>query len=368
VKVAHLDTGRTWRGGQAQVLHLIGGLIERGHDCTLLAPRGPLLERAREAGAETVAWSMRGDIDAAAVLSARRTLAALAPDIAHGHTARAHVATVFAGRACGARVVVARRVVSAVGRHPLSRWKYRLPVDRYLCVSRAVESAMIDSGIAADRLAVVPSAVPLETPEGGSGVNLRDLIGAPADAPVVGTVASLTAEKGSEVWIEAAAQAWASDARLHWVWIGEGALHEAAEQRVRDLGLHGRVHFLGFREQVRSLMSQFTVFVLPSLNEGLGTSILDAQALGVPVIASDVGGIGEIVSHDRTGWLFPATDAGALAAAVHRTLESPDARARWTRAARDQVRGYGVAEMVEATLREYRALLEVSSRGGQRSV
>ena len=141
LRVAHLDTGRDWRGGQAQVLLLMQGLRARGVHNRLLAPEGPLLERARAAGIEVHAWPSHGDFDVAATLSAMRRLRHV--DVAHAHSAHAHAIGVPAARLARVpAVVVSRRVDFNVAHHAFSRLKYRLPVDRYVCISHGVMDVM----------------------------------------------------------------------------------------------------------------------------------------------------------------------------------------------------------------------------------
>src|SRR5689334_2372770 len=192
MNVAHLDTGRTWRGGQAQVLLLMRGLRTRGHASTLLAPDGPLAERARAEGIAHVRWDGRGDLDAGAVWSGARALRRVAPDVAHCHSAHAHALGVPAARLAGVPgVVVSRRVDFRVATQPFSRLKYRFPVDRYLCISRGVADVLRAAGIPERRLALVPSGVEFPRDDGRTAFDLRGALGLPADAPIVGTVAAL---------------------------------------------------------------------------------------------------------------------------------------------------------------------------------
>ena len=113
--VAHLDTGRSWRGGQGQVLLLMRGLRARGHETVLLAPPGPLAERTTAENLRWVRWISHGEFDLPAVFAATGALRALGPDIAHVHTAHAHALGVPAARMAGVPgVVVSRRVDFAV--------------------------------------------------------------------------------------------------------------------------------------------------------------------------------------------------------------------------------------------------------------
>ena len=359
MKVAHLDTGRSWRGGQAQVLLLLRGLEARGHRSRLLAPRGPLLERAAAAGIEWRAWEPRGEWDQGAMVEAARALRGWAPDLAHAHSAHAHTLGVPAARLARVpAVVVSRRVDFAVGGNPLSRLKYAAGVDRYLCISRGVREVMRAGGIPERRLALVPSGIELGTADPATPApDLRAIIGVPAGTPLAGTVAALAPHKNHADLLRAARQVVDARADVHFVWIGEGECRPALERLRAELSLESRVHLLGFRPDARRLMTQFTVFVLSSYLEGLCTSLLDAQSQGVPVIATAVGGVPDLVADGVTGRLVPPRDPAALAAAILRAIDDAPARQGWADRARDSVRAFSADHMVERTLEVYREAL-----------
>ena len=357
VRVTHLDTGRTWRGGQAQALLLMRGLAARGHPCLLLAPAGPLLDRARALGIEAERWSPLGEWDVAAMLRAVAALRRFGPEVAHCHSAHAHALGVPAARLANVPVtVVSRRVDFAVGGNPLSRLKYRLPVDRYLCVSRGVIEVLRQASIPASRLALVPDGVdlpPAGTVPAAVVVDLRDLIGVAPEAPVVGTVAALAPHKDHANLLRAAAGVIARRPDVHFVWVGEGECRAALERQRADLGIEGHVHLVGFRADALGLLAQFTVFALSSYLEGLCTSLLDAQSLGVPIVATAVGGVPDVVEDGATGRLVPERDPEALARALLDVLDRPDESRGWAERARVSVLRFSVERMVERTLEEY---------------
>lgn len=362
MRVAHLDTGRSWRGGQAQVLLLMRGLRALGDESLLLAPEGPLLEKATAEGFAVRRWRPHGELDLVALAHAAATLRDWAPDVAHHHSAHAHAVGVPA--AAWARVpavVVSRRVDFAVGRSLWSAWKYRMPVDRYLCISRGVIEVMRAGGIPARRLALVPSGI--EFPDPPPGEDLRRMLGLPADAPIVGTVAALAPHKDHGVLLDAGPEVIAAVPGAHFVWVGEGECRAALERRRAELGLEARVHLLGFRRDAHALMRQFTLFALSSHLEGLCTSLLDAQALGVPIVATRVGGIPDVVDDGVTGRLVPARDPRAMAAAIVAALKEPGLRGAWSDAARRSVEAFRIEATVERTRSEYRKVLE--ARMGQ---
>ncbi len=359
LRVAHLDTGRTWRGGQQQVLWLLEGLRARGVATLLLAPRGPLLERARAAGLEAGRWESRGEWDAGAVLAARRAIRRFAPHLVHLHTAHAHALGVPAARlAGGVPVVVSRRVDFAVGGNPLSRLKYRWPVARYFAISRGVAEVLRAGGVPEERIARVPSGVRFAGPEEvAAAPDLRAGLGLEARTPLVGTVAALAPHKNHADLMRAVPRVLERRPEVHFVWVGEGECRPALEAQRRALGLEGRVHLAGFREGARALVPQFRVFVMPSYLEGLCTSILDAQSLGVPVVATDTGGIPDLVRDGDNGWLVPPRDPAALAGAIVAALDDPAEAARRAARARESVLDFQADRMVERSLEEYRRIL-----------
>lgn len=366
MRIAHLDTGRDWRGGQGQVLLLMRELARGGHEQRLLAPSGPLLDRARAAGFEVHAWPSRGELDLPAMAAAHGVLRRFGPSIAHLHSAHAHALGVAPARRAGVPgVVVARRVDFRVRQNLFSRLKYALPVDRYLCISEGVRSAMRESGVPESRLALVPSGIDLASVRAAGAAaapDLRTLCGLPADARIVGTVASLAPHKNHALLLEAAAIVCAAEPQVHFVWLGEGGERAALEARRSALGLAARVHLPGFHEEARALMTQFEVFCLSSYLEGLCTSLLDAQALGVPIVATAVGGVPEGVADGETGALVRTLEPQALAATLLAALRDPAARARWAAQAGASVERFSIARTAARTLEEYARVLTERSR------
>ncbi|HTK30513.1 MAG TPA: glycosyltransferase [Candidatus Saccharimonadaceae bacterium] len=365
MNVAHLDTGRTWRGGQAQVLLLMRGLRARGHASTLLAPDGPLAERARAESFAHVRWEGRGDLDVAAVWSGARALKRVAPDVAHCHSAHAHALGVPAARLAGVPgVVVSRRVDFRVATQPFSRIKYRFPVDRYLCISRGVADVLRAAGLPERRLALVPSGIELPRDD-EPAPDLRATLGLAAGAPIVGTVAALAPHKDHATLLAAAARVVRARPDAHFAWIGEGECRPALERERAALGLEAHVHVMGFRPDARALMRQFTLFALSSHLEGLCTSLLDAEARGVPIVATRVGGIPDVIEDGANGRLVAPRDPAALADALLAALADAGTRARWAAEGRRRVEAFSADAMVAGTLAQYQAVL--AERAGSRA-
>jgi glycosyltransferase involved in cell wall biosynthesis len=175
----------------------------------------------------------------------------------------------------------------------------------------------------------------------------------------VGDVAAFGWHKAQEVLVAAAPLLLREVPDAVVVLLGDGECRPGVEALARELGLLGdRVRFLGFRDDVPEVLGSLDVFVMCSVLEGLCTSALDAQAVGVPVVASAVGGLVEAVADGETGILVPARDPPALAAAVARLLRDPALRRRMADAGRARVRErFGVGAMVAGTRAAHGRLL-----------
>jgi len=365
--VCHVDTARTWRGGQAQILGLVRGLATRGHRNLVVAPPGPLADRLR---AESLAWHSlvaRNDLDLWSAWKLGRLLRRERPDIVHLHSGRAHAVGTWAARAAGRPpVVVSRRVDFDVSTPASRSLKYGRGVDRFLCISEGVRAVLVRAGVPAERLRVVPSGIDVERwaqlPEAGPW---RRRLGVADGAPLVGTIAALAPHKDLFNLLAAAERLAAVRPDARWVVFGEGELRARLEADRRARGLEQRVAFPGFTEDVGAALAALDVFVLSSYLEGLGTSVLDAQAAGVPVVATRVGGVPEMIVDGESGWLVPPRDPEALAAAVADALARPEEARRRAERARQTVRRFSLDATVEGTLAVYREVLAERAGAGR---
>jgi glycosyltransferase involved in cell wall biosynthesis len=351
LRILHVDTAATWRGGQNQVLLTACGMAERGHDVLVACRAGGALERRLRAdGLAVRALRFRGDLWPPAIVGLARTLQREGPRVLQLHDPHAVSAALVAARLSGGAPLVATRRVDFPVRGVFSRRKYAA-CDRVIVVSRAIASVMAEGGVPPERLRLVYEGVPDRTPAGGGREALAAL-GVPPGAPVIGNVAALTGHKDHETLVEAMAllRARAPQARL--VVAGEGELRPALEALVRARGLEDRVVLAGFRHDLDRLLPAFSAFCLSSHLEGLGTSLLDAMAFGLPVVATAAGGIPEAVEDGVTGRIVPSRDPVALADALAAVLADEGRRLALGEAGRRRFLERFTAErMVEETLR-----------------
>jgi glycosyltransferase involved in cell wall biosynthesis len=255
---------------------------------------------------------------------------------------------------------VTRRVDFPIIKNAFGKLKYRWGVDRYIAISNAIKQIMVAQGVAPDRIAVVHSGIDISRFDVvRADPALRDEFRLKPDQPVIGNVAHMADHKGQRYLLEAAPEVLREFPRARFVIVGDGELRYDLEARVARLGIEDSVIFAGFRTDVPQLLKFFDVFVMPSHMEGLCTSIMDAMAAGVPVIASDVGGIPEIVENEKNGLLVPPRDASALAAAIIRLLRNRGEAARFAAAGRSTVeKKFTVNTMVAGNTSVYEEVLE----------
>ena len=353
----HVDTARTWRGGQYQALLTVLGLRRRGERAALAAqPRGELFRRAAEAG-DLHPLAPRGDLDPAAAWKLCRLVGDLAPDVIHAHDARAvavaSLARSLAGRQATPPLVASRRVDFHIRGNAFSRWKYR-QVDRFICASEAIRDMLVGDGVPRDRTTVVHEGVDIERIERAPALDLHREFDLPPGCPIAGNVAALVPHKGQRHLVDAAARLIREvpDARV--LIVGAGELEGALARQVRRLRLDGKVILTGFRSDVPSVLKGLDLFVMSSVTEGLGTSVLDAMAAGLAVVGTRAGGIPESVVDGSTGLLTPPGDAPALARAIADLLRDAPRRRAFGAAGRRRARAeFGAGRMVAETAAVY---------------
>ena len=351
LRVLHLDSAATWRGGQNQVLLTAKGMAERGHESVVVCRSGsPLEKRARADGLEVEPLPFRGDLWPPAILGLARTLRRDRPHALLLHDPHAVSAGLVAVRLAGGPALVAVRRVDFPLRGAFSRWKYAA-CNRVIVVSRAIGTVVEHGGLDATRLRLVYEGVPDRTPQPGGREALAEL-GVPPAAPVVGNVAALTGHKDHATLIEAMALLRPRAPEAHLVIAGEGELQGPLEALVRERGLGDRVVFAGFRRDLDRILPAFSVFCLSSHLEGLGTSVLDAMAFALPVVATAAGGIPEAVEDGVTGRLVAPRDPVALADALAEVLGNEERRRALGSAGRQRfLECFTTDRMVEETVR-----------------
>jgi L-malate glycosyltransferase len=317
-----VDSERVWRGGQDQLLTLLPGLIDRGHEVHLVCHPSTLLEeRARSIGARVHPMVFRKGPGLISLVRIFSILREVRPDIIAFNTPRPILPGTLASKLIGVKArIIFRRVNFPLRRNPITKIKYNWGIDRIIAISESIARQLESGGVPPARIRIIYEGIDL-----GQIEPRRAQIKHPEGEPfVIGTVAHLSAEKGLNHLIEAGARIADVGRRARFVIVGDGKCRADLEAQVRSLGMGQSFQFTGFQENPGEIMKRFDIFVLPSLSEGLSSSILTAMARALPVVATSVGGIPELVANGKNGILVPPGNPQALATAIESLIDDPD--------------------------------------------
>jgi len=320
--------------------------------------------------------SLRGDL--AALMKLRRLIRRGRYDIVHTHTAKAGIVGRFAARGAGPMIV--HTLHGSTFHGALNRAEYLLYwglekmtagfTDRIITVGEDLRDRYLAAGIGRpERYQLIRSGMELSDfsaaaemgPERRAAV--RQTLGVPVDAPLVGKVARLEARKGYAYFLDLAETVLRRVPTAHFVGVGAGDELTSLRLEVERRGLGGQVHFPGFRHDIAAVLAVLDVAVLTSLWEGLPRVLVQAAACGVPTVAFAVEGAREVVKQGVNGWVVPMRDVGEMADRVVTLLADP-VRARVMGATgRSLVREAWAADtMVREIADAYEELMEVRRR------
>ena len=366
MNILHIDLERGWRGGQQQVAYLMHHLRDLGCSALLAGRPGEPITRWAEKGGwpaiPAVPWPT------AAWRVARRARAE-SVTIVHAHSSRSHNLGLLLKLLCpGISLVVSRRV--DFHRRPgiLNRWKYRTRlVGHWVAISERVRAVLVDDGVPPERIAVIHSGIDASRIEGArppldERSRLRNDMGVSKGECLIGSVGALVPHKDRETLIRAMALAVQQGLPLKMAIAGEGGQRSALETLIGQLGLEQRVSLLGQRDDVPRLLHLFDLFALSSREEGLGTSVLDAMAAGLPVIVTEAGGLPEMIRNRRNGLVVPPADPAALAEALVSVVQDASFRASAGRNNREDVKRFSARSTAEKTLELYRRVSGETAR------
>jgi L-malate glycosyltransferase len=349
-RLVHVASGREWRGGQRQVWLLASELAKAGvtEQVVVTAAGSELARRLTSSGIRVreVPWR--------AGVAPRAFPAVLAelrhhPAIVHAHDP--HALTIAGVCAALARrpLVVTRRVVFHLRRPGF--WRR---ADRIVAISRAVAEVLAGDGVDSARVTVVHSGISIDELKAVAPLQVRRHLGLPDTATIAVNVASLVGEKDHATLLRAAQRLAGRLPQLHWVVAGAGPLLPELERLRGELSLMGRVHFIGHLEEPARLISEADLFVMSSREEGLGTTVLEAMALGIPVASTTAGGLPEMLG-EGAGLLVPPGEPTGLAEAVERLVRDPVTRAAVVARASAVIQRFTAARMADEMASVYRS-------------
>ncbi len=321
--VVHTESSKGWGGQENRILHESIGLKKLGARVLIICqPDSRLALRARETGIEVRTVRMRKGLDVKAIWQIMRVLGKERFAVVNTHSGRDSILAGIAGRLSRTKPLIVRTRHLAL---PItSKFTYGVLPHAVVTVSEHVRRYLIREGIREDRVTAVPTGVDLSRFDpGGDAGTLRRELDLEATSPLVGTAAILRFKKGHHVLLEAIPKVLEAVPGAIFVFAGDGPQYENILQSIREKKLGAHVLLLGLRRDIPNVLQSIDLFVLPTLEEALGTAFVEAMAMKKPVIGTRVGGVPEVVREGENGLLVDPGDAAGLADAIIRLLRNP---------------------------------------------
>ncbi|MBZ4643312.1 MAG: glycosyl transferase [Deferribacteraceae bacterium] len=320
MKILHVDTGKEWRGGQRQALLLHKGLLENGFESYLVAnSKGELINKFDK---NILPFDFKGEVNPLSILNLTKIINKIKPDIVHSHDAHSLTPLVII-KMLGKdfKLLHTRRVDFSIKKNIFSAIKYTNKyVDKVIAISEAVKNILINDGVDNSKIEVIYSGVEFKNPDDyNCPEDLKKIL---EGYFVIGCIANFADHKDHKTLIKAFDKAYEENKKIKLLLVGDGPLFNEVVDFAKTLPCFSNIIFTGFRDDVYSCLKCMDVFAMTSKEEGLCTSIIDALSFGIPVVATKVGGIPEIVKDGVNGYLAEVKNSSKIAELFLYSLDS----------------------------------------------
>lgn len=335
MKILHLISSAGVYGAETMVLNVTEAQKAQGHEPVIgvfrnhRCPNLALVDEARKRNLPVEIFDCRGRFDRLTVRSIRRFISSHSIQLVHSHGYKSDFYAYLAARATGAAFVATchlwTRATRSLRVYEFMDSLVLRRADRVVGVSDVITKGLLESGISKSKLSTIYNGTDLLRFD-SAGATLREELGI-GNRLLIGTVARLEKQKGLEYLIHAAKDVISEFPDSLFVLVGDGSLRCRLGELINDLGLQSRIQLLGERKDMPGIYSSLDLFVLPSIDEGMPMTILEALAAKRPVVATRVGAVEKLIIHEQTGLLVEARDVPALRDSILRCMrDQPFAR------------------------------------------
>jgi glycosyltransferase involved in cell wall biosynthesis len=362
LKVLHLSSETSWRGGEQQIAYLIEELSALGVENIVACQKGsPFEAYCRERGIPYFSLSFRNSFDLKTASSVKQICSRENADLVHIHSSKSHGVAMMADL-MGNKLplILSRRVDFPPKSNVFTSRKYNYPrIRRILCVSEAIRQVMLPHIEEKEKLYTVYSGIDLQKFSREQSTDfLRTQWGIPRSQLLVGNISAIAPHKDYFTFVDTAQELLKRKLPLSFFIIGSGPEERTIKAYVEEKGLQEHIFFPGFLNNIPQILPELDIFLMTSETEGLGTTLLDAFAAKVPVVATRAGGIPEIVRYEQTGLTAAVKDVQGLANAVERLAMNEAYRKQLSEQAYDFVKSFDKKQTALQTLAHYQQVLE----------
>ena len=332
VNIMHIIGGGEFGGAEQHILTLLNNLDKNKFDVKLccLSP-APLMQLAQKDGLSVIYLPMKNKLDIRAIIEFTKIIKREKVDIVHTHGVRANFVGRIGAKLAGSSVVLT--TVHSVLKYDYTsfctRWVNALlenvtkgMTNHYIAVSSAIEKDLVKSGVKAKDVTIIHNSIDTSLFKPGKSHFIRQLIGSGRDDKLIGVIARLHPVKGLNYFVEAAHMLLQKESCYKFVLVGDGPNKDELKEQIKNLSLEKEIFMVGFLDNISEVIQSLDLLVIPSLSEGFGLTAVEAMASKVPVVATEVGGLKDIILNDETGILVPPANSKALAEAILNMLHN----------------------------------------------
>lgn len=361
MKVLHLSSEKSWRGGEQQIAYLIEELSEVGvENIVACRPDSAFEDYCKQNSIPHISTGFTSSFNFRTALAIKQYCLEQQPDLMHLHSSKSHSLAVLSGWLGNPTpMILSRRVDFHLKTNWLSQKKYNYQgIRRIICVSDAIKEIVQSDIKQPEKAVTVHSGIDLAkfSATAAEGL-LRRQYSVPANYWLVGNTAAIAPHKDYYTFVDTVALLEKKHFPAFYFIIGTGPLEKEIKEYVISRGLEKKIIFTGFLKNIPAVLPELNLFLMTSKTEGLGTSLLDAFASRVPVVATAAGGVPEIVLHEKTGLLATVGKPSDIADEVQRLYDSPALQDQLKTGASELVQKFSKQETARKTLAIYREVL-----------
>lgn len=360
--ILHVSTPDSWRGGEQQLYYLMEELNNKGLQQFLICNQtGELYKRAKAKSWEVIGKKKKSGMDLGFAYQIKHLCKSLSINCIHTHDSQAHtlalLSTVIFKNSTP--IIASRRVDFPIGQSIFSRYKYNHPVvAKIICVSDAIQAIMKPSIRQKSKLCTIHSGINLDRFQNiAISSYLREEFAVPNGYQLIGNVSAIAPHKDYFTFVNTAEILIEQGVKVKFFIIGDGPEKEAIVNYVEEKKLQSHIYFTGFLENILPVLKSLDAMLISSKTEGLGTTILDAFACEVPVVATKAGGIPEIVQHQKTGLTAEVGDARKLAQCLTLLLQDETVKSSLVKNAKELLQQFSREHTASKTLKVYRDIV-----------
>lgn len=361
-KVLHIDSETEWRGGQRQAAYLHEGLLKMNIESAFCARKNSkLADYFKNKNQHFYELPFKNEIDIYSAFKIAQIAKKNKFNILHCHSAHSLSIGILASYFYKVKVIASRRVDFRIKSNFSNKFKYRnSKLNRIVCISSYIQKVLLECGIPVDKTKVIKSGIDIHRFDKCESTLLKSKLN-PENKIVIGTISAIENHKDYPTFIEAAKIILSKRNDVLFIALGSGSLMDEMKSKIAGLGLSENFKLVGFQNEIGEFLRMFDIFTLFSSKEGLGTSILDAMSVGLPIIGTNAGGIPEIVINEENGFLVPKKNPKALANAIFQLVENGDLRRKFGNNSTEFVKNFSVEKMIENNFNLYCEILEEKS-------